>query len=123
MTKVSQNEDSRSMAKTATAATTAAVSIVVVGLLLTYGHVIVTLVKAWTTDDNYSHGFLIPPLAAYFAFERRRSFREAPAGSSLWGLVVVIGSLLLLIAGTLGSELFLTRISLIGAIAGSVLFL
>src|SRR5437773_1454879 len=39
------------------------------------------------------------------------------------GLVVVLGSLLVLMAGILGSELFLTRISILGTVTGSVLFL
>jgi exosortase len=39
------------------------------------------------------------------------------------GLVVVAGSLVVLLAGRLGAELFLARISLIGLVAGSVLFL
>ena len=39
------------------------------------------------------------------------------------GLVVVAGSMALLVAGLLGAELFLSRVSLIGAVAGSILFL
>ncbi len=39
------------------------------------------------------------------------------------GLVVVIGSILVLASGVLGAELFLTRISTLGALAGIVLFL
>src|SRR5690349_2360482 len=37
-------------------------------------------------------------------------------------MVVIVGSLLTLTAGVLGAELFLTRISIVGVIAGSVLF-
>ena len=43
-------------------------------LLLTYWSVLVSLVGAWYTDDNYSHGFFIVPLAVYFAWERRARF-------------------------------------------------
>ncbi len=38
---------------------------------LLYRHVIQKLVYDWGTDDNYSHGFLIVPIAAYLAWERR----------------------------------------------------
>jgi exosortase len=89
-----------------------------------YADVIVRLVSDWYHDDNYSHGFVIVPLAIYFAYERRDQLRLAPRRPMTWlGLLVVAGSLGLLAAGTLGSEFFLTRVSLIGALAGSVLFL
>jgi exosortase len=97
--------------------------LVVAGLAVLYRNVVPELVHAWSTDDNYSHGYLIPPIAAYLAWERRHKFLAAPLGSSLFGLVVVVGSLLVLALGVLGIELFLTRASLIGALAGTVLFL
>ena len=98
-------------------------ALVVGGLAILYRDVLPELVHAWGTDDNYSHGYLIPPIAAYFAWERRRTFLAAPAGSSIFGLVVVLGSVLVLALGVLGVELFLTRVSLIGALAGTALFL
>jgi exosortase len=81
------------------------------------------LVTGWSTDDNYSHGFLIVPIALYLAWERRERFWSTPTRPSAFGLVVVLGSILVLWAGLLGSELFLTRISVLGTLAGSVLFL
>ena len=41
---------------------------------------------------------------------------------SALGLVVIIGSLLTLVAGILGAELFLSRVSIVGLVAGAVLF-
>ena len=88
-----------------------------------YADVVMRLVSDWYHDDNYSHGFVIVPLALYFAYERQDQLRLAPRQPMTWlGVLVVAGSLLLLVAGTLGSEFFLTRVSLIGALAGSVLF-
>jgi len=98
-------------------------ALVVAGLAVLYRDVVPELIHAWGTDDNYSHGYLIPPIAAYFAWERRQKFLDAPARTSLFGLVVVLGSILLLTLGVLGIELFLTRASLIGAITGAVLFM
>ncbi len=99
----------------------AAVAAVVTFVLL-YRHVLAKLVHDWYYDDNYSHGFLIIPLALYLAWERRRRFLDAPANPNAWGLLLVAGSIAVLLAGVLGSELFLTRISIVGTIAGSVLF-
>jgi exosortase len=88
-----------------------------------YHYVITRLVRDWYTDDNYSHGFLIIPIAAYFVWERRAKLKEAMRAASNWGLIVVLGSMAILLAGILGSELFLTRLSILGAISGVILFL
>jgi exosortase len=80
-------------------------------------------VHDWWTDDNYSHGFLIIPIALYLAWERRRLFADVLPRASILGLIVVVGSIAVLLAGLLGSELFLTRISILGTVTGSVLFL
>jgi exosortase len=103
--------------------TLTAVALVVAGFALLYRQVIVKLVSDWYHDDNYSHGFLIVPLALYFVWERREKLRKIPVAPTSFGLVIVAGSVMLLIAGILGSELFLTRISILGTIVGVVLFL
>jgi exosortase len=80
------------------------------------------LVSDWSTDDNYSHGFLVVPVAIFLAWERREALAQASCRPSLLGLLVVAGSLLVLGAGTLGAELFLTRVAIVGVLVGLVLF-
>jgi len=87
-----------------------------------YRDVLTKLVYDWGHDDNYSHGFLIVPIALYLVWERRDRLMTASRQPSLVGLVVLIGSLLTLVAGILGAELFLSRVSMIGLVAGTVLF-
>ena len=84
--------------------------------------VITKLVHDWGIDDNYSHGYLIPPLAAYLVWERRDKLVAVPTRRAWFGLVIVFGSLLVLLAGLLGAELFLTRLALLGTLVGGVLF-
>ncbi len=100
-----------------------AAAALLLGLVLVYWRVIQKLVYDWGHDDNYSHGFLIVPLALYFVWERREQLQALEIRPSWFGLVVFAGSLAVLLAGLLGAELFLTRISLIGAVAGILLFL
>jgi len=97
--------------------------LVAAGFGAVYWAVMVKLVHDWYFDDNYSHGFLIIPLAVYLAWERRHRLKDSAAAPAGFGLVIVAGSLALLLAGIYGSELFLTRIALVGTVAGSVLFL
>lgn len=101
-----------------------AVTVLAASFGLLYWRVGAKLIHDWATDENYSHGFLIIPLAGYLAWERRDQLRRIPlAPCSWWGLLIVGGSLAVLIAGLLGAELFLTRIALIGTLAGGILFL
>jgi len=93
------------------------------GLVALYGEVVVGLVRAWVINPDYSHGFLIVPLCAYFVWERRRRLAALELRPSSAGLVIVAVSLCIFVAGQLGAEQFLARVSLIGVLAGSVAFL
>ncbi len=101
---------------------TAAV-LVLAGLAAIYWQVFVKLIDAWIVDGNYSHGWLIIPIAAYFAWERRDKLAATPLQPSWFGLVVFAFGILVLLAGLMGSEFFLSRVSLIFTLAGIVLFL
>src|SRR2546425_8427049 len=90
---------------------------------LLYRHVIVKLVHDWANDGNYSHGFLMVPLALYVVWERRAVLSRTRVRPSGWGLFWLVVSMGLLLGGVLGAELFLTRISLVLAVASLVLFL
>ena len=102
--------------------TVALVAILAAAILWLYSGVLVSLVRQWSSDDNYSHGFFVIPLAAFFVWERREALFSAARRPSTAGAFLVALSLLVFIAGLLGAELFLTRISLIGVLAGSILF-
>jgi exosortase len=88
-----------------------------------YAPVVSKLVHDWSHDENYSHGFLIVPLAAWFAWQRRHRLADAAARPSGLGLGLIVVALTLIIVGSLGAELFLTRVSLILLLAGAVLWL
>jgi exosortase len=103
--------------------TAAALLFLIACFAFLYRQVIVDLVYDWSRDDNYSHGFLIVPIALYLAWERRIKFASTERKPSNFGLIIVLGSVLLLFAGVLGTEFFVTRISMLGIIAGSLVFL
>jgi exosortase len=101
----------------------AGVAVVLAGIGLVYWQVFQRLVHDWIHDGNYSHGFLIVPLALYFAWVRRGRLQSASLRPTWLGLAVVAGGILLLLAGLLGSEQFTTRVSLLVTLSGIVLFL
>ncbi len=102
--------------------TLVALGLALCALVLLYGEIAAGLVATWWTNDDYSHGFLIVPLCAYLVWERRDRLAAMTPRPSTAGAAVVGASLLVLIVGQLGAELFLSRLSLIGVVGGSVLF-
>ena len=80
------------------AAGTSALALIVFGPILYY------MVLHWRAQADYSHGFLIAPLAIYFALERRKKLRRAPIAPSWWGLLPLALGALSLSIGRLGVE-------------------
>ena len=91
-------------------------------LLWSYWPTLGEMAHAWSHNPHYSHGFLVPLLSAYLIWQRRDKLAEVVRKPSNWGLLVVLGSLGLLFLGSLGAELFLTRISIIGTICGLIAY-
>jgi exosortase len=97
--------------------------LLIVSFIILYGKIMAKLFYDWSIDNNYSHGYLIIPLSLYFIYERRLKLLSLPKSPSNSGLILILISLALLIAGVLGSELFISRISILGIIAGGILFI
>jgi exosortase len=92
-------------------------------LLLAYGPVLLRLVDQWNTDEDMGHGFFVPLIAAYIAWQKRDSVLGKLLTPNYWGLALVAFAGLQLWIGTLGAELFLARTAFVEAIVGTVLFL
>lgn len=96
--------------------------LLVVVLLMLYRSVLSVLVGQWYNDPDYSHGFLVPLLSAFLVWQRRDKLAAIPRKPSLWGMFLVIASVGVLFLGSLGAELFLARISLLGVICGLIVY-
>src|SRR5438552_8380932 len=113
-------ESSRSLAKPAGKYLPTALLIVAVTVL--FWPVITGLVSDWFKDADYSHGFFVPFFSAYLIWRRRESLAKLNVKPTWWGMLLVLGSIGLLFLGSLGAELFLARVGLVGTIVGLVLF-
>ena len=87
-----------------------------------YSAIVSVMVVDWYHDDNYSHGFLVPLIAAYFLHERWNDLKTAKVSSANIGLFVIACALLQLIIASLATEFFTARISMLVLIAGMVLY-
>lgn len=94
--------------------------VAVLGFL--YWPVLKLLVWQWYNDPDYSHGFIVPLLSAYLIWRRRDKLAAIERRPSPWGMVIVLGSLGLLFLGSLGAELSLARISVLGTICGLIMY-
>ncbi len=99
------------------AAITSALACVVFGPVLYY------MFLHWGMVDDYSHGFLVGPLAIYFAWERRAALRRVPIRPSWWGLLPLALGALALTIGRLGVELTAMRVAFVLTIIGLQLLL
>jgi exosortase len=97
-------------------------ALIAAAIAAAYWPVIAKLVRQWLDDENASHGLIVVPLAAYLVWASRDRWRATAVRPSLLGLLVVTASLGLYAAGVLGAELYLSRISLVGLVAGATVF-
>jgi exosortase len=98
--------------------------VILVGLILMlYASVIKDLVLQWWTDVDYGHGFFVPLFSSYVLWHDRERWTKTEIKPSNFGFVVMLGAVALLLFGSLGAELFISRFSLLVLLAGMILFL
>ena len=92
-------------------------------LAVCYAPVLQSLVRQWSNDEDMSHGFFVPVIAAFIAWQKRGELLSSPASANRWGLAVVaIGALQLFLA-TLGAELFVARTAFLVTLIGIILYM
>ena len=79
-----------------------------------------SLASIWVADADMGHGFFVPLIAAFIAWQKRDELLAIEPKPNLWGLVVVLAAGAQLVAGTLGVELFLTHTAMIVTLIGAI---
>jgi exosortase len=96
-------------------------TLLILGVWL-YGPVLVHLIRQWWSDPNFSHGFFVPVFSVFVIWQNRSRLWAIQPKPSIWGLPVIVISLAMLLVGTFGAELFLSRLSLVLLIGGAIVF-
>lgn len=82
--------------------------------LAVYYDVLWRLADDWRVDENYSHGFLIPFVSVYAIWSRKEKLSALPVEPQwMAGAALMLLAALMLFAGVLGAELYITRLSLL----------
>jgi exosortase len=92
-------------------------------VLLLYADVLKGLTRQWWNDPNFGHGFFVPLFSCYVLWNERTRWTRTEIKPSNFGFVVMLGAVGLLLLGSLGAELFISRFSMLVLIAGMILFL
>ena len=92
-------------------------------LIAVYFPILSHLVAQWSTDDDVSHGFFVPLVAGYIAWQRREKLLGIEWKPAWWGVALLIWAGLQAYLGMLGAELFLQRTAFLLSLLGMLLVL
>lgn len=94
------------------------------GLLIAcYAPILWALVQQWNVNPDMGHGFFVPLIAGFIAWQKREELLALKASPNWWGLAVVAYGGLQLYVATLGAELFLARTAFVITLIGIILLL
>src|SRR5580704_2006303 len=87
-----------------------------------YASILAHLFLQWVgphSDPNFQHGIFVPLFALYVLWQDRGKLKAIAPAPSWTGLPLVLLSLVMLVMGELGADIFLPRVSLLILLAGS----
>ena len=90
--------------------------------ILAYFPVWKRLVLIWYNSDDYSHGFFIIPICIYLLWRKRNVLAEIPNKPSLWGLALVIFSLLMYLFAHFAEIMTIASFSMVLLLAGVMIY-
>jgi len=116
------NDNRISSADTIQAHLVAVVAPIAALFLAAYWLTIVRLWNFWETDANYGHGFLIPLVSLFLIWRSRQRLREIPIEPYVPPLYLLVGALLLYVAGFRGAILSASALSFVLVLTWLLLF-
>ena len=94
-----------------------------VALVVCYAPALRGMFQQWLSDEDMSHGFLVPIVVLWIAWRERARWRSLPAEPSWWGLAVLAAGASLQFVAELGAGLFTASVAFLLSVAGAVLSL
>jgi len=92
-------------------------------LVIAFFPILSKLVEVWATNEDFGHGFFVPVLAAYIAWQRLDRLLALEWKPEWWGVALMLWASAQAYLGTLAAELFLQRTSVLIMVLGMLLVL
>jgi exosortase D (VPLPA-CTERM-specific) len=109
------------LAKTSVNQTLALTAMAAVVTFAAFSSALWELLHRWTTQEEYSHGFLIPVVAAWLVWTRRDAIRGSVGRPSWLGLALIVLALTMHVVGELSAIFILSQLGFILALFGLML--
>lgn len=90
-------------------------------LAFSYAEAIARMLQIWETKEEYSYGYLVPPLIVLFIWQKKDLLERLIFKGSWAGLWFLVPALLLYLIGNLSTVIILVQYSMVLMIAGLVL--
>jgi exosortase len=99
--------------------------VIIAGLLVLLAYpALVWLTRSWLSNPYYSHGFLIPPLAALLAWRQWRNVAAEPRQGKTWlGLLLTLAGFVVAIWAMRWQNYVVAVLALLGLLIGILLYL
>ena len=81
------------------------------------------MLEQWSTDEDMSHGFLVPIVILWVVWRDRGRWQALRTEPNWWGFAILMGAAILHFAGALGVGLFAGSLALLLSVAGVLLCL
>ncbi|MCU1334680.1 MAG: eight transrane protein EpsH [Bryobacterales bacterium] len=94
-----------------------------VALVSCYAPTLRGMVEQWSSDEDMSHGFLVPIVILWIVWRERERWRTLQPEPNAWGFALLASAAGLQFAGVLGVGLFAGSVGFLLSIAGAVLCL
>jgi len=91
--------------------------------LACYASTLRGMFEQWWTDEDMSHGFLVPVVILWIVWRERERWRRLRTEPNAWGFALLVFAAGLQFAGALGVGLFVSSVAFLLSLVGAVLCL
>ena len=109
------------LARTNTLSPAVLICIAVMVALVAFSGGLLELVRRWSAQEEYSHGFLIPVVAAWMLWSRRDAVFASVGRPSWIGVLLISVAGMMLIVGELSAFYLLSQLGFVVVLLGIVL--
>jgi exosortase len=94
-----------------------------VAILAAYAPSLRTMFQIWMSDEDLTHGVLVPPVILWILYRERARLKALPVEPSRWGWFVLTLGAAMQLASVRGAGIFVGSVAFVVSVVGAVLCL